>query len=97
MELADGTLVVMLGTAESRSGAIALDESGKEIARSEECPGVHGEAVARNDVVALGCNDGVLLFKDGTFTKVSRGREHSRTGNQAGSDAAASRVPCARQ
>ncbi|MEU4689223.1 zinc metallochaperone AztD [Actinoplanes sp. NPDC023714] len=87
VELPDGTLVVTLGTEESRSGAIALDASGKEIARNEQCPGVHGEAVARGEVVALGCEDGVLLFSDGQFAKVDSGAEYSRIGNQAGSDA----------
>ncbi|MEU8244467.1 zinc metallochaperone AztD [Actinoplanes missouriensis] len=87
VELADGTMIVTLGTEESRSGALALDSSGKEIARNEQCPGVHGEAVAKGDVVALGCEDGVLLFKNGKFEKVASGREYSRIGNQAGSDA----------
>ncbi|WP_349876466.1 zinc metallochaperone AztD [Micromonospora sp. HUAS YX12] len=87
VELADGTLVVTLGTEESRSGAIALDKDGKEIARSEECPGVHGEAVAQGEVVGLGCNDGVLLFKNGAFVKVKSDRAYSRIGNQAGSEA----------
>ncbi|GAA1652243.1 zinc metallochaperone AztD [Actinoplanes couchii] len=86
VELPDGTMVVTVGTAESRSGALALDKDGKEIARNEDCPGVHGEAVAQGEVVALGCEDGVLLFKNGAFTKVDSGREYSRIGNQAGSD-----------
>ncbi|GAB2568324.1 hypothetical protein Aab01nite_43600 [Paractinoplanes abujensis] len=87
VELADGTLIVTLGTEESRTGAMALDAQGKEIARNEKCPGVHGEAVAQGDVVGLGCEDGVLLFKDGAFVKVQSEREYSRIGNQAGSDA----------
>lgn len=87
VELSDGTLVVTLGTAESRSGAIALDKDGKEIARSEECPGVHGEAVAQGDVVGLGCEDGMLLFKNDAFVKIKSDRAYSRIGNQAGSDA----------
>ncbi|HWS33767.1 MAG TPA: zinc metallochaperone AztD [Actinoplanes sp.] len=87
VELADGTMIVTVGTEESRTGALALDANGKEIARNEDCPGVHGEAVAQGEVVALGCNDGVLLFKKGAFTKVDSGREYSRIGNQAGSDA----------
>ncbi|MFI5933777.1 zinc metallochaperone AztD [Actinoplanes sp. NPDC051494] len=87
VELADGTMIVTLGTEESRTGAIALDRSGKEIARNEKCPGVHGEAVARGDVVGLGCEDGVLLFKNGAFVKVQSDLAYSRIGNQAGSDA----------
>ncbi|GLY07875.1 zinc metallochaperone AztD [Actinoplanes sp. NBRC 101535] len=87
VELADGTMIVTVGTEESRTGALALDKNGTEIARNEQCPGVHGEAVAQGDVVALGCEDGVLLFKNGAFTKVDSGRAYSRIGNQAGSDA----------
>jgi len=87
VELADGTMIVTLGTEESRSGAIAVDAGGKEVARNEQCPGVHGEAVAKGDVVALGCEDGVLLFKNGAFAKVKSDRAYSRIGNQAGSDA----------
>ncbi|MCO8273754.1 zinc metallochaperone AztD [Actinoplanes sp. TRM 88003] len=87
VELADGTMIVTLGTEESRSGAMALDAQGKEIARNEKCPGVHGEAVAQGDVVGLGCEDGVLLFKNGAFVKVQSELDYSRIGNQAGSDA----------
>ncbi|GAA3388623.1 zinc metallochaperone AztD [Cryptosporangium minutisporangium] len=86
VELSDGTMVVTLGTDESRPGAIALDEQGKEIARSEECEGVHGEAVAKGEVVALGCEDGVLLFKKGTFVKVKGDRAYSAVGTQVGSE-----------
>ncbi|QGN46322.1 hypothetical protein GKC29_05380 [Micromonospora sp. WMMC415] len=87
VELGDGTLVVTLGTEESRPGAIALDKDGKEIARSEECPGVHGEAVAQGEVVGLGCKDGVLLFKNGAFVKVKSDRAYGAVGTQVGSEA----------
>ncbi|MER7474791.1 hypothetical protein [Micromonospora sp. NPDC000018] len=86
VELNDGTLVVTLGTEESRPGAIALDKDGKEIARSEECPGVHGEAVAQGEVVGLGCKDGVLLFKNGAFVKVKSDRAYGAVATQAGSE-----------
>ncbi|MGW6538181.1 zinc metallochaperone AztD [Streptomyces sp. NPDC055051] len=87
IELADGTLVSTIGTEEKRTGALALDKDGKEIARSESCPGVHGEAAAQGEAVGLGCEDGVLLYKDGKFTKVDAPGDYARTGNQAGSDA----------
>ncbi|MFC7550496.1 zinc metallochaperone AztD [Plantactinospora sp. GCM10030261] len=86
VELGDGTLVVTLGTEESRPGAIALDKDGKEIARSEECPGVHGEAVAQGEVVGLGCTDGVLLFKNGAFVKVKSAGAYGAVATQAGSE-----------
>ncbi|MBJ6613301.1 zinc metallochaperone AztD [Streptomyces griseoincarnatus] len=86
IELADGELVTTLGTEEKRTGALVLDKDDKEIARAENCPGVHGEAAAKGEVVGLGCEDGVLLYKDGKFTKVDAPDDYARTGNQAGSD-----------
>ncbi|MFF8393587.1 zinc metallochaperone AztD [Streptomyces sp. NPDC016172] len=86
IELADGQLVTTLGTEEKRTGALVLDKNNKEIARAENCPGVHGEAAAEDEVVGLGCEDGVLLYKDGKFTKVDAPDDYARIGNQAGSD-----------
>ncbi|MFJ2699535.1 zinc metallochaperone AztD [Streptomyces rochei] len=86
IELTDGELVTTLGTEEKRTGALVLDKDNKEIARAENCPGVHGEAAAKDEVVGLGCEDGVLLYKDGEFTKVDAPDDYARTGNQAGSD-----------
>ncbi|WBB62503.1 zinc metallochaperone AztD [Streptomyces sp. WMMC500] len=86
IELADGQLLSTLGTEEKRTGALVLDEKNKEIARSEECPGVHGEAAAKNEAVAVGCEDGVLLYRDGEFSKIDSPDAHGRIGTQVGSD-----------
>ncbi|MFB7051197.1 zinc metallochaperone AztD [Streptomyces microflavus] len=86
IELADGKLVSTLGTEEKRTGALVLDRNNKEIARSEDCPGVHGEAAAKNEAVGVGCEDGILIYKDGTFTKIDSPDDYGRIGNQAGSD-----------
>ncbi|MFD7698903.1 zinc metallochaperone AztD [Streptomyces caelestis] len=87
IELSNGELLSTLGTEEKRTGALVLDENDKEIARNEDCPGVHGEAAARGEAVAVGCEDGVLIYKDGEFTKVDAPDDYGRIGNQAGSDA----------
>ncbi|MDT0473165.1 zinc metallochaperone AztD [Streptomyces sp. DSM 41014] len=87
IELADGSLVSTLGTEEKRTGALVLDRNDKEIARNEECPGVHGEAAAENEAVGVGCEDGILIYQDGEFTKVDAPDDYGRIGNQAGSDA----------
>ncbi|MFI1753164.1 zinc metallochaperone AztD [Streptomyces sp. NPDC020571] len=87
IELSDGRLLTTLGDEEKRTGALVLDKDNKEIARDENCPGVHGEAAARGEAVALGCEDGVLIHKDGRFTKVDAPDDYGRIGNQAGSDA----------
>ncbi|WP_030871996.1 zinc metallochaperone AztD [Streptomyces sp. NRRL S-37] len=87
IELSNGELLTTLGTEEKRTGALVLDKNDKEIARNENCPGVHGEAAAQGEAVAVGCEDGVLIYKDGEFTKVDAPDDYGRIGNQAGSDA----------
>nr|WP_233157240.1 MULTISPECIES: zinc metallochaperone AztD [Amycolatopsis] len=87
IELSDGRLVVTLGNEEERRGIVVLDDARKEIARSEECPGVHGEATAAGEAVVIGCENGVLVYRDGVITKVASPTEYGRIGNQAGSDA----------
>ena len=82
IELGDGTLLSTLGTSDSRTGVRALDASRDEFARSEDCPSVHGEGAARNEVAVFGCSDGVLVYDDGTFTKIPAADAYGRTGNQ---------------
>ena len=52
-------------TRTSAPGSSVLDRDRKEIARSEDCPGVHGEAVAADETVVVGCQDGLLVYRDG--------------------------------
>ncbi len=85
VELEDGTFLVTVGTEEGRDGAIALDADGTEIASSNDCVGIHGEAVAAGEVAAFGCEDGVLLYKDGAFVKVDAPADYARSGNLRGS------------
>ncbi|MBN0038932.1 hypothetical protein JN535_01935 [Cellulosimicrobium cellulans] len=87
IELHDGTLVVSEGTEDARTGIRVLDADDQEIAASDECPGVHGEAVAADDAVLIGCEDGVLVYKDGAITKVASPDAYGRIGNQAGTEA----------
>ena len=86
VELENGELLVTLGNEEERVGAVVLDEDREEVARSEECPGVHGETTAQGESVVIGCEDGVLTYQDGEFTKVDSEDDYGRIGNQAGSD-----------
>lgn len=81
IELSDGTFLTTIGDEESRSGVRHLDADGEELARNEECPGVHGEGAAADERVMFGCEDGVLLFADGVFTKVDSPDEFGRVGN----------------
>ncbi|MEU6019104.1 zinc metallochaperone AztD [Streptomyces sp. NPDC047515] len=86
IQLANGELVTTLGTEEKRVGIAVLSKDRKEITRSEECPGVHGEAAAQGEAVVIGCEDGVLVYKDGAIKKVKSPAAYGRIGNQAGSD-----------
>jgi hypothetical protein len=81
--LADGTLVHSIGDPENRTGAVAM-QGDREIARSEECPGIHGESVAADEVVILGCENGVLEYANGKFTKIPSPTPYGRIGNTRG-------------
>lgn len=81
---ADGTVVGTLGDDEARVGLYARDADGRETARTEDCPGIHGEAAAR-DALVFGCTDGVVVYADGAFHKIDAPDAYGRIGNQAGS------------
>jgi outer membrane protein assembly factor BamB len=81
IEFEDGTLLTTIGTEESRSGVRALDADGEEIARSEDCPDVHGEGAVKGEVAVFGCTDGALVYDDGAFEKIDAPTEYGRTGN----------------
>ncbi|MEC3918814.1 zinc metallochaperone AztD [Nocardia sp. CDC160] len=86
IELADGRLVTTLGTEEKRTGIVVLDKDRKEIARNEDCPGVHGESTAAGEAIVIGCQNGALIYRDGVITKVTSPTPYGRIGNQAGTD-----------
>ena len=82
--LADGALLVSVGTEDGRTAAALLDADGEELATGP-CPGLHGEAVAAGGAVVVGCEDGPLVLRDGAFHKVPVEDEYARSGNLAGS------------
>lgn len=82
--LSDGTLLTTVGDETARSGAAALephDDHWHELTSSTECPGIHGEGTARAEAVVFGCEDGALLYRDGTFTKLAAPDAYGRMGN----------------
>jgi hypothetical protein len=87
VELADGSLVVSEGTEDARTGIRVLDAAGDEIAASDQCPGVHGEAMAAGEAVVIGCEDGAVIYSGGAITKVAAPDAYGRIGNQAGTEA----------
>jgi len=94
VELSDGKLLVTRGDEKSRSGISVLGPAPKggssqdrpELLKNDDCPGVHGEAVAAQEAVVVGCQDGMLIYRDGKITKVESPDSYGRLGNQAGSE-----------
>ncbi|OLT18079.1 hypothetical protein BJF80_02020 [Serinicoccus sp. CUA-874] len=87
VRLEDGSLLETVGTEEERTGARVVDAAGQEIAATDECPNVHGETVAEGEAVVLGCEDGPVVYADGSFTKVASPDDYGRVGNVAGTEA----------
>ncbi|MFF5792416.1 zinc metallochaperone AztD [Paeniglutamicibacter sp. NPDC012692] len=89
--LKNGQLLVTEGNDESRSGVKLLNEaktggSRSTIAASSDCPGVHGEAAALDQAIVVGCEDGLLVVKNGKIAKVSSPDAYGRIGNQSGNE-----------
>ncbi|WP_157561097.1 zinc metallochaperone AztD [Mycobacterium sp. E802] len=82
--LDDGSWVRSEGDGDRRSGAVAFDASDREIARSGECPGLHGETVAGASTPVFGCENGVLAYADGAFTKIAAPDRYGRVGTVRG-------------
>lgn len=78
-----GNLIHTVGDHDARSGIQIVTAAGNELAASDDCPGVHGEAFA-GDVALFGCEDGVLLVDGRKITKIDSPDAYGRIGNQAG-------------
>ncbi|MBF0807235.1 hypothetical protein E4U03_01195 [Rothia nasimurium] len=84
--LENNQYLVSVGTEDARTGAAVINADGSVVTESLDCPGIHGEAIAANDTFTVGCQDGALIYADGTFTKITNPEDlYSRSGNQAGS------------
>ncbi|PWH06018.1 hypothetical protein DEO23_09355 [Brachybacterium endophyticum] len=89
--LSDGSLLHTVGTEEDRHAVVVEDAEGTVTAKTEDCPGVHGEAAAKatgggGDVITLGCENGPVMYKDGAFHKIDVTEDFQRSGNQKGHD-----------
>lgn len=89
VQLGDGVLLVTEGTAQSRSTVQAVDGAGQTLSLSDQCPGVHGEAVAAGEAVVFGCQDGVLVYRAGLFSKIASPSGPGQISALAGSEASA--------
>ncbi|NLG48463.1 hypothetical protein [Gordonia sp. (in: high G+C Gram-positive bacteria)] len=81
----DGTMVVTRGTEEARTGVAILDTDRTEVASTSDCPGVHGEALAADGVLTVGCENGIVIVRGGEIRKVAAPDSYGRIGNQRGS------------
>lgn len=80
--LDDGTFLTTVGNADGRSGIVVRDASGEEIAKNDQCPGVHGEGTAQGEAVVFGCEDGALIYSDGDIVKLEApDQPYGRMGN----------------
>lgn len=80
--LEDGTFLTTVGTADGRTGIEVREASGAVTATNDQCPGVHGEGTAENEVVVFGCEDGALVYDGGEITKLDApDQPYGRMGN----------------
>ena len=80
--LEDGTFLTTVGTADGRTGIEVRDASGAVTATNDQCPGVHGEGTAENEVVVFGCENGALVYDGGEITKLEApDQPYGRMGN----------------
>lgn len=86
--LSSGDLLLTQGTSDARDTVQVQSAEGDVITETADCPGVHGEAAAaptaEGDVVALGCENGPVVFRDGEFHKVAVEEDYQRSGNLFG-------------
>lgn len=82
--LEDGTFVTTAGTEQSRTSVVAQSPADGELARTDACPGVHGETVAADEAVLFGCEDGAVILHDGAFTHVDAPDAYGRIGTVRG-------------
>ncbi|WP_018156460.1 PQQ-binding-like beta-propeller repeat protein [Demetria terragena] len=81
--LKDGTMLTTQGTEEKRS-TVEARKNGKVVTKTTDCLGVHGETTAADEAVLFGCEDGPVIYRDGTFHKVAVKDSFARSGNVAG-------------
>lgn len=85
--LEDNMMLTTIGDENGRTGVRVLDAERTEVTRNEECPAVHGEGTVANEVVIFGCENGVLVYTDGAFTKLASPDAFGRVGNMYVSEA----------
>lgn len=86
LQLSDGVVLVTAGDDESRRSVLALATDGSELARTDDCPDVHGETVAANEAVLFGCTGAVVVHEAGEFRTIALPDAEGGVGGPVGSD-----------
>ncbi|MGB7361502.1 MAG: hypothetical protein WA931_00575, partial [Rhodococcus sp. (in: high G+C Gram-positive bacteria)] len=85
--LEDGRFLTTVGNANGRKGIEIRDADGAVIDKNDQCPGVHGEGAAQNEVVVFGCENGALIYDGGEMTKLDApDQPYGRMGNAYASE-----------
>lgn len=82
--LDDDVLLTTVGDETTRAGAAALhphDDHWDVSVTNDQCPGIHGEGVAKEETVVFGCENGALMFSGGEFVKLDAPDAYGRMGN----------------
>ncbi|MDF0528683.1 zinc metallochaperone AztD [Tsukamurella sp. 8F] len=88
VERGDHSLLVTVGTEKARSSVVILDRDRREVGRTDQCPGVHGEGAAAGGAVMFGCEDGPVVVRGNEIRKVATPTPgYARTGNAAATEA----------
>lgn len=88
----DGSYLTTVGTEDERHRIEYRSLENEVLASTDDCPGIHGEAVAGGGNVAFGCTNGPVVFdvEDQEFHKVDASDfwtdGYQRSGNLAGSE-----------
>lgn len=80
----DGSVLITVGDEDNRQRIEYRDAEGEVLAHTDDCPGIHGEAMAAEGAVVFGCQNGPVVFDGEDFRKVDPGTEYQRSGNLAG-------------
>jgi outer membrane protein assembly factor BamB len=86
LQLSDGVVLVTAGDDESRRSVLALAPDGTELARTDDCPDVHGETAAANEAVLFGCTGAVVVHEAGAFRTIALPDAEGGVGGPAGSE-----------
>jgi hypothetical protein len=84
LELSNGIVLTTAGDEDARRSIAALDIGGTELARTDECPDVHGETVAAGEVVVFGCSGSVVAYEAGAFRSIALPDKEAGVGDLVG-------------